>query len=101
MGLWIPEFPPPPLPKVLTPEAQAVLDTAVAFEDGRLDGVHGSTERNAFIDAVRIYRASIVPADPVEAFIVAVRTEARLFTINDPHRVRLMSAAIAMEESRK
>ena len=82
-----------PLPAVLTPEAQAVMDGVLKMASSGWDGV----VPDGLLIAIRAYRASLTPPDPV-AEVIAAWNDADDYT-DIPRRLSL--ALLALEASRK
>ena len=88
-----------PLPLSISPEAQAVLDAALAWNPGSLASEDGVLGRTTFFKAFDSYRASLCPLDPIAELLNAARGVSR----NEVGTIRYdcLSAAIAAVEARR
>jgi hypothetical protein len=85
-----------PLPPLITPEAQAVLDAAVAW----MDVPHSLNGDMPLLHVARTYRASITPPDPIAELIAQAKEAVGQLIRNDCHTGgSLLSEAIAAVEA--
>ena len=89
-----------PLPPSTTPEAQAVLDAAVRWEDwvNSAASTRGDFSSAVFRDAVKAYRDTLPPADPVGDLIEVTKRHCISPTFGS--RRDMLTAIAAVEASR-